>query len=283
MTLGERAMAQGLATPGTDPDPTGRFKKPRHDSPIAGGKLARGSRNIAAAWLSGPTQRYRHFALGGEHEAETLVVSTSDRRAYRLTLPADSVFEDREPRIADVDGDGQDEVIVVRSYLKSGAALAVAAVRNNELQIIAETPPIGQPFRWLNPAGVGDFDGDGKPEVALVRMPHLAGELELWAMRGGTLVKRYETDDVSNHAIRSTHLRLHAVADFNGDGLTDLAIPSFERRALRFLTVKGGRIREYARVELAGTAAEDFKLAVKDARPAVVVGFAGGRTVIVQP
>jgi len=276
------AAATDAQTAG-DADPVGRFKRPRHDNPIPGGKLARGSRNIAAAWLSGPTQRYRHFALGAEHEAETLVVATSDRRAFRLTLPPDSVFEDREPRIADVDGDGQDEVIVVRSYLKAGAALAVAAVRNNELTIIAETPPIGQPFRWLNPAGVGDFDGDGRPEVALVRMPHLAGELEMWAIRGGVLVKRYEADDVSNHVIRSPHLRLSAVADFNGDGVADLAIPSFDRRALRFLTAKGGRVREIARVDLVGPAAEDFRVASRDGRPAVFVGLAGGRTTLVQP
>jgi FG-GAP-like repeat len=266
-----------------DHAPAIRFARPHADRPLPDGKLARGRRNIAAAWFSNPTARYRHFALGAEHEAETLVVSTTGRRVFLLTLPADSVFEDREPRIADVDGDGRDEVIVVRSYLKTGAALAIVAVRGDGLEIVAETPPIGQPFRWLNPAGVGDFDGDGRPDIALVRMPQIAGELEVWTLRNGTLVRTASGDDVSNHAAGSRHLKLSAVADFNGDGIADLAIPSFDRRALRFLAFQGGRPIEFARIALPAAAAEDFRLVEKDGRAAVAVGLNGGRTVVVEP
>jgi hypothetical protein len=277
--------SQETARPATAPPPDdpGRYRKPRHDTPMPGGKLVRGARNISAAWFSAPVQRYRHFALGSEFEPETLTVSMSDRRFFRLTMPDDSVFEDRMPRLADVDGDGNDEVIVVRAYLKSGAALAIAAVRDNALKIIAETPPIGRAFRWLNPAGVGDFDGDGKADIALVRTPHIAGELQIWTLVGGKLVLKYDTDDVSNHVAGSPHLALSAVADFNGDGIVDLALPSFDRRSLRFLTAKGGKLREFARVQLTGSAAEDFRLVAKDGRPAVLVGFAGGRTAVVQP
>jgi hypothetical protein len=266
------------------PEPAdGRFRKPRNDVAFPGGKLVRGGRNISAAWFSGPVKRYHHQALGGDSEPETLTVSTADRRVFRLTLPADSVFEDRMPRLADVDGDGTDEVIVVRAYLKEGAALAIAAIRGPELKIIAETPPIGRPFRWLNPAGIGDFDGDGKPDIALVRTPHIAGELQIWTLVGGKLEQAYVTDDVSNHVAGSAHLALSAVADFNGDGIADLAVPSFNRRALRFFTAKGKRLREFASVPLDGAAAEDFRIVTKGGKPAVQVGFAGGRTAVVQP
>ena len=264
-------------------DPPGRYRRPRGDTPLPDGKVARGTRNIAAAWFSDPTTRYRHFALGTEHEPETLVVSTSDRRVYRLKLPSDSVFEDREPRIADIDGDGQDEIIVVRSYLKQGAALAIIAVRGDGLEIIAETPPIGEHFRWLNPAGVADFDGDGKPDVALVRMPHTHGELELWTLRDGKLVRTYRESDVSNHAVRGLHFKLSAVADFDGDGVADLAIPSFDRRSLRILGFRNGRVREIDRIALPAVAAEDFELVQRHGRPAVRVGLNGGRNVVVTP
>jgi hypothetical protein len=260
----------------------GPYKRPRADSPLPDGKIARGSRNIVAAWFSDPTPRYRHFVLGSEHEAGTLVVSTSDRRVLRLTLPPDSVFEDREPRIADVDGDGQDEVIVVRSYIKSGAALAIAAVRGNALEIAAETPPIG-PFRWLNPAGVGDLDGDGRPDIALVRTPHAGGELRILTWREGRLVETQAEDDVSNHARGSRHLRLSAMADFNNDGVVDLAIPSRTRHEIRFLSFKGGRLREIDRIPLPAAASEDFDVVTKDGRTAVRVGFSSGRSIIVGP
>jgi hypothetical protein len=263
--------------------PSGPYKRPRADSPLPDGKVARGSRNIVAAWFSDPTPRYRHFVLGSEHEAATLVVSTSDRRVLRLTLPPDSVFEDREPRIADVDGDGQDEVIVVKSYTKSGAALAIAAVRGNALEIAAETPPIGTPFRWLNPAGVGDLDGDGRPDIALVRTPHAGGELRILTLREGRLVETQAEDDVSNHALGSRHLRLSAVADFDGDGVVDLAIPSRTRREIRFLSFKGGRLREIDRIALPAAASEDFSVVTKDGRTAVRVGFSSGRSIIVAP
>ena len=216
------AIEQSASEPATP----GRYRRPRGDNPLPDGKVARGTRNIAAAWFSDPTTRYRHFALGSEHEPETLVVSTSDRRVYRLKLPTDSVFEDREPRIADIKGDGQDEIIVVRSYLRQGAALAIIAVRGDGLEIIAETPPIGEHFRWLNPAGIADFDGDG---------------------------------------------------------LADLAIPSFDRRSLRVLGFRNGRVREIDRIALPAGAAEDFELVQRHGRTAVRVGLNGGRSVVVTP
>ena len=193
------------------------------------------------------------------------------------------VFEDREPRIADINGDGQDEIIVVRSYLRQGAALAIIAVRGNGLEIIAETPPIGEHFRWLNPAGIADFDGDGKPDVALVRMPHTHGELEVWTLRDDKLVRTYRDYDVSNHAVRGVHFKLSAVADFDGDGLADLAIPSFDRRSLRVLGFRNGRVREIDRIALPAGAAEDFELVQRHGRTAVRVGLNGGRSVVVTP
>lgn len=285
LALAAAAGVGGLPTSGWSEEGgggVGRYRRPKNDRPLPDGRVARGTRNIAAAWLSEPTVRYRHFALGSEHEAGVLNVSMTDRRLFRLTLPADSVFEDREPRLWDVDGDGLDEVVVVRSYLKAGAALAIAAVRPDAgLVITVETPPIGVPFRWLNPAGAADFDGDGKPEIALVRTPHTMGELQIWGFGGSGLTLLAALEDCSNHVQGSPDMRLSAVADFDGDGIADLAVPSLDRRSLRFISFKGRRLREIHRVELPGRAAEAFVLVERQGRPAVNVGLAGGRRTIV--
>jgi hypothetical protein len=245
-------------------------------------RVARGKGTIAEAWFADPTTRYRHFVLGSRYEAGSLVVRLADGSTRKLTLPESSVFEDRQPRLADVDGDGIDEIVVVRSYLDRGAALAVVALRNDKLEIIAEAPPIGRPQAWLNPAGIADFDGDGRLDIAYVQMPHVLGLLRVWTLRGGKLVEIAQARDFSNHVGGSTHLGMSVVADFDGDGVADLAIPSFDRRSVRVLTFKGG-VREISRHELPAQAADDFSLGSEKGRPSVIVGLAGGRRFRVTP
>lgn len=248
---------------------------------LPGSHVARGSNDITHAWLAEPTGRYRHFVLGAQYEAASLKVALRDGRTLTLRLPATSVFEDRRPRLADLDGDGRDEVVVVRSYLDRGAALAVVGVRGGKLGIVAETPPIGIPHRWLNPAGIADFDGDGRLDVAYVQMPHVLGRLRVWTLGPQGLTEIASMADTSNHALGSGQLGLAAVADFDGDGVSDLAIASLDRRTLRFLAFKGGA-RELARRELPSPAVSDFAVEFQDGKPVVVVGLGAGKNVKVR-
>jgi len=71
---------------------------------------------------------------------------------------------------------------------------------------------------------------------------------------------------------------LSAVADFNGDGVADLAIPSLDRRSLRLITFKGD-VRELARKSLPSPALSDFAIEREGGKSIVVVGLGGGRKV----
>lgn len=200
-----------------------------------------GDNNIREAWLADPTDRYRHGALGDVIEAGTLKAVGRTGQHFSLTLGDDSVFEDRYPRLVDLDGDGRDEIVVVHSYLERGAALAVYAIVDGELRRVAESAPLGQPNRWLNPVGVGDFDGDGRPEVAVVATPHRGGILRLYELADGALRPEGEAEGFSNHVLGSSELQLSAVADLNGDGVPELVLPSADRKTLKIVTFLGGR------------------------------------------
>ena len=75
------------------------------------------SKTIKAAWLTGSTDRYQHGILGDAIEASGLAVIDRSGKRYSLELDGKSVFEDRKVRIADLDQDGHEELIVVRAYL----------------------------------------------------------------------------------------------------------------------------------------------------------------------
>jgi hypothetical protein len=246
------------------------------DSRVATGRL-----DIARAWLADPTSRYRHGVLGDAIEAGSLIVERRDGGRDTVKLPHEAVFEDLEPRIADLDGDGREEVIVVKSYLARGSALAVVGLRAGRCAILAETPPIGHANAWLNPAGIGDFDGDGHTDIALVRQPHVVGRLELWSWRQGSLQKAAEIADVSNHFIGSRALHMSATADFDGDGKPDLAVPSLDRKSLR-LVAFAPRPREIARIALPARVTTGIGLVIPGDAPAVLLGLEDGKLMLLR-
>ena len=226
--------------------------------PLAEASVATATGDIVEAVLIGPTRRYKHFVLGSNHEASGVRIQTADGRSLELMLPDDSVFEDREPRIVDLDGDGRNEILLVHSRQDTGSALAVLGLRNGALRIIAETPGNGGPQRWLNPAGAGHFFDRNSLQVALVRMPHAVGRLEFWGFDGVSLKLRGSLPDISNHRIGSRNLSMSAVVKGDGETLDTLAIPAFDRRSVRFVKVRGGVPVVASSVTLRGQADGNF-------------------------
>jgi hypothetical protein len=245
-------------------------------------RVAIGARDIARAWLAEPTTRYDHGILGDKIEAGSLVIETSDGQQHTVRLKDDAVFEDLEPRLADLNGDVHDEVVVVKSYLKRGSVLAVIGLRKGKYEILAETPPLGAPHRWLDPAGIAGFTGGGKIGIALVRQPHVIGELELWGWRDGDLHKIATLPDTANHIAGTRAIDMAVVADFDGDKIPDIAIPSLDRSRLRIVSF-APEPREIASVVLPAKAVTNLGLLAESAGPpAIAVGLADGTLAIVR-
>jgi len=237
-------------------------------------RLAEGQGRIHRVWLSDATDRYRHGVLGDRLEAAALRARIDDGAVLILQAGDDAVFEDLRPRLVDLDGDGRDEIIVVKSYLDSGAALSVIGMdADGELAILAETPPIGRPNRWLNPVGAADFDGDGAVEIAYVETPHIGGTLMIWEWRDGGLVREHAEPGFSNHAIGSTELGLSSIVDLDGDGVMDLVVPGRRRDRLRLISLAGGAFRELADLEVGGV----ITTAIAQVGDALVFGLEDGR------
>jgi len=169
---------------------------------LALGAHSAGAAEITQADFAAPTDRYTHGILGDAIEYGALVLRLSNGKTLRMVLPETRVFEDLAPRLADVDGDGAPEVIVVETDTRRGAQLAVY----DDTGKIAATPYIGTRNRWLSPIGVGDLDGDGLIELAYVDRPHLAKTIRIWRFRDGALHHVADAPGFTNHRIGEDYI-----------------------------------------------------------------------------
>lgn len=154
------------------------------------------AQEITSARYGGPTRAYDHGVLGDKVEYTKLILRAGGRRIV-IEVGDGFVFEDIAPRLADLNNDGRPEVIVVRTDMQRGASLAIYGVDG----LITQTPPIGQRNRWLAPVGVGDFDGNGRVEIAYVETPHLGRVLKIYHFFNQELVLAVAAQGFSNHRI----------------------------------------------------------------------------------
>ena len=218
-----------------------------------------------AVVLTDPTARYPHGILGDRIEAGGVTVV--EARPFglavkgRYAVPVRAVFEDLTPVLTDLDGDGRLEVLLAKSYVDKGAAVAALAWDQGRLVPLAEGPAFGLRHRWTHILGATDLDGDGAPEILTVDTPHIAGVLTAYHRTGATLVAEARAAGFSSHAAGSRNQDQAAVADLNGNGPPEVILPRQSRDSLMGLELAGGQFAERWAYRLRGTIASNLIIA----------------------
>jgi len=286
--LTSAAFAQEWVASKTDmlPSPEQRYAAP--DGLPDGEVTISDVGDIRAAWYDQPTKRYGHGILGDAIEAGRLVVELPDGKRLSYSLPENQVFEDRTPRLATIAGFETIEVVTLLADVDQGASVAVFGVREGGLKLLAQTPFIGRSNRWRNVAGIADFDGDGNIQIAEVVTPHIGGTLRFWTWKNDTLIPSGELFGFSNHAIGSREQELSVIEDFDGDGVTDVALPNADRKALRIMKFSGSAngektLEELANIPLPSRIDKHIAVEVEGDAVSIIVGLEDNSVWKIEP
>lgn len=246
--------------------------------PFAGTAVARGQGPVQA-WYGKPTHRYDHGVLGDAIEGGSLTVVDDNGHKYELILSDEFVFEDITPRIADLDGDGQNEVITIRTSLVAGAAVAVYQIRDGKLSERASTKPLGSSHRWLSIAGIADFIGDGRQQIAIVKTPHIGGILEVLSLGTSELISLYPPQTgYSTHYIGAKFVSLAVVGQIFPDRPDQLILPDQSRRSIFVLGLSKG-VKILSSKQIPSRVIQPLQI---DRQGKIIVALESGKTIAIS-
>lgn len=175
--------------------------------------------------LSGATDRYAHGVVGDELEASsvTLLALEAETATRIIEVAGDEVIEGVAPIWADLDGDGDREVIVTISTRTEGARIAVF---DETGRVVAESDPIGRGGRWRHQIAAAPIGPNAEMEIVDVLTPHIGGVVEFFRRVGTELEIVASLGGFTSHFIGSRNLSIPLVADGNGDGRLEVILPS---------------------------------------------------------
>jgi len=172
------------------------------------------------------TDRYRHGALGDQTEAGSLAVIDTAAEGVITTveLDAPTVFEGVSPLVADLDGDGETELVTTVADSTDGARIRVYDTGGSE---VATGPIYGS--GWRHQLCVASFAPDGTRELAVVRKPHVDRTVEFYRLRDDELSVVATREGYSSHTYGSRNLDGGLAGDLDGDGQPELLVPTTDR------------------------------------------------------
>jgi len=208
--------------------------------------------NGRVLFLSDPTERYNHAALGDESEAGSITLLETDPDfglINRIEIPPPGVVEGLAPIWVDLDGDGTREILVTVSDADQGARLELFSEKGD---ILAQGPAAGQGFRWRHQLAAVPLDGGPEMAVYDILRPHLDGLFEAYRWRGEFLTVMDYIPGYSSHILGSRNLDQTLSGDLDGDGLLEVVVPNQDGTSLSGLFFRGGAMGAAWTLELGG-------------------------------
>ncbi|SDF67899.1 hypothetical protein [Halorientalis regularis] len=173
------------------------------------------------ALLGDVTTRYGHAALGNRREGGSLVLfdASGPEVTVRTSVGPPDVIEGLAPIAADLDGDGQRELLVTVANGDDGARIAVYGQDGRR----RATGPIYGPG-WRHQLAVAPFGG-GRLELAVTRKPHVDHVVEFYRLEDDSLSVVADYPNVQTHTYGSYNTDQALAGDFDDDGTVELLVP----------------------------------------------------------
>ena len=174
--------------------------------------------------LTKPSTRYPHGIAGDQLEAtEITLLETvpSLRVVTSIVIPGQRVVEGISPIWADLNGDGQREIMVTQSDAQQGAQVVVYSESGERL---AAGPPVGRGNRWRHQLAVAPFGSNGELELAEVLTPHIGGIAGFYRLNRDSLDLVVQQGGVTSHPLGTRNLDMGLAGDLDGDGQPELVV-----------------------------------------------------------
>ncbi len=233
------------------------------------------------------TGRYPHGIMGDETEGSTVAAFQilDDELHYfmRVDLSGGEVYEGIMPFWADVNGDGQDDLVTTISDSDNGAHIHIYLLEGTGIREI-RGPAIGRGYRWRHQLAWGAFGPEGEMELVDVLTPHIGGVVEFYQYDGDALNIVASLPGYTSHVIGSRNLDMAVAGDFNGDGQLEIVLPNQERTRIAGIQHMAEGAQEVWSLPLDGTLVTNLAaVTLPDGNLALAAGTDDGRLRVWMP
>ena len=177
--------------------------------------------------LAEPSNRYPHSALGDNLEATSAVVVTVGVNEVETVYRSeDNVIESVAPLLADVDGDGIDDVVLTISNDKEARVVVVSTTSG----VVAASDPVDRLLGWRQLVAVGPLGPNGETEIAEVLYPDADGSVRFLKHSGAGREVAAARQGYRSHEFGTRNLEQAVAADADRDGHLEVIVPTQDRQ-----------------------------------------------------